>query len=36
MKKLKEFIDYLRWLYESQRFKKNRFKKGGGEDFHHE
>jgi len=33
----------FRWIYkiiengvENQRFKKNRFKKGRGEDFHHE
>jgi len=36
MKKIKEYIDYFRWLITSQRFKKNRFKKGRGEDFHHE
>jgi len=36
VKKIKEFIDHLRWLKASQRFKKERFKKGRGEDFHHE
>jgi hypothetical protein len=36
MKKIKEFIDHFRWLIASQRFKKERFKKEGGEDFHHE
>jgi hypothetical protein len=36
VKKIKEFIAYFRWLKASQRFKKERFKKGRGEDFHHE
>jgi hypothetical protein len=36
MKKIKEFIIHFRWLIASQRFKKERFKKGRGEDFHHE
>jgi len=36
MKKIKEYIDHFRWVVASQRFKKERFKKGRGEDFHHE
>jgi hypothetical protein len=36
MKKIKEHIDHFRWLIASQRFKKNRLKKGRGEEFHHE
>jgi hypothetical protein len=36
MKKIKEYIDHFRWVIASQRFKKERFKKGRGEDFHHE
>jgi hypothetical protein len=34
--KLQKFIAELRWLRDSRRFKRNRFKKGRGEDFHHE
>jgi len=26
----------IRWLIENQKFKKNRFKRGRGEDFHHD
>jgi hypothetical protein len=36
MKKIREFIEYYRWIRATQRFKKERFKKGRGEDFHHE
>ena len=36
MKKIKEYIDHFRWVIASQRFKKERFKKGGGEGSHHE
>jgi len=36
MKKIKEYIHQYHWLIASQRFKKNHFKKGRGEDFHHE
>jgi hypothetical protein len=36
MVKIKEMMSHIRWLIESQRFKKNRFKRGRGEDFHHE
>jgi len=36
VKKIKEYVAHFRWLVASQRFKKERFKKGRGEDFHHE
>jgi hypothetical protein len=36
MKKIKEYIAHFRWVIASQRFKKERFKKGRGEGFHHE
>jgi hypothetical protein len=36
MKKIREYIAHFRWVIASQRFKKERFKKGRGEDFHHE
>jgi hypothetical protein len=36
VKKIKEYIAHFRWVIASQRFKKERFKKGRGEDFHHE
>ena len=34
--KIRQLIQHIRWVRESQRFKKNRFKKGRGEDFHHD
>jgi hypothetical protein len=36
IKKLKKLFANLRWIKESQKFKKNRFKTGRGDDFHHE
>jgi len=36
MKKIKEYIAHFRWVIASQRFKKERFEKGRGEDLHHE
>lgn len=34
--KIREWIVEIRWVLESQKFKKDRFKRGRGEDFHHE
>lgn len=34
--KLQKIIAKLRWHLDSGRFKRNKFKKGRGEDFHHE
>ena len=31
-----DLIKTLRFAMDSRKFKKNRFKKGRGEDFHHE
>jgi len=37
MKKLfRKVFKFIERRVENQRFKKNRFKKGRGEDFHHE
>ena len=36
IKKLRKIIAEVRWVIENQRFKKNRFKRGRGEDFHHD
>jgi len=36
IEKIKKIIAELRWANESRKFKKNRFKTGRGEDFHHE
>jgi len=36
IRKLQQIIADLRWMNESRKFKKNRFKTGRGEDFHHE
>jgi len=33
---IKRLFVEIRWLIENQKFKKNRFKRGRGEDFHHE
>jgi len=33
---IKRLVAEIRWIIESQKFKKNRFKRGRGEDFHHE
>jgi hypothetical protein len=33
--RIKEIVKDLKWLIESRKFK-NRYKKGRGEDFHHE
>lgn len=35
-RKIREWIVEIRWVLESQKFKKDRFKRGRGEDFHHE
>jgi len=34
--RFKRLIEDIRWMIDSNRFKKNRFKKGRGDDFHHE
>jgi len=36
IKRIKRLIEDIRWMIDSNRFKKNRFKKGRGDDFHHE
>lgn len=36
IRKIREWIVEIRWVLESQKFKKDRFKRGRGEDFHHE
>lgn len=36
IRKFRKLIADIRWVIENQRFKKNRFKRGRGEDFHHE
>jgi|Laugresu1bdmlbdd_1035124.scaffolds.fasta_scaffold09144_2 hypothetical protein len=36
MRWLKNIIKELRWLRDSQRFKKNKLKGGRGGDFHHD
>jgi hypothetical protein len=33
---IKRLFVEIRWLIENQKFKKNRFKRGRGEDFHHD
>ena len=34
IKAVKKLVAEIRWVFESQKFKKNRFKRGRGEDFH--
>ena len=36
IRKIREWIAEIRWVLESQKFKKGRFKRGRGEDFHQE
>lgn len=33
---IKRLFVEIRWLIENQKFKKDRFKRGRGEDFHHD
>jgi hypothetical protein len=33
---IKRLFVEIRWLIQNQKFKKNRFKRGRGEDFHHD
>ncbi|CAN2174462.1 hypothetical protein MCETOYE15_00134 [Candidatus Nanopelagicaceae bacterium] len=34
IKAIRSLISDIRWIIENQRFKKNRFKRGRGGDFH--
>lgn len=36
IKFFKDIINEIKWVVENQKFKKNRFKRGRGDDFHSE
>lgn len=36
IKFFKNIINEIKWVVENQKFKKNRFKRGRGDDFHSE